>query len=124
MKLDMGQLLWLLYQSSDPADNDARKDKGTGQLSIKCKEGVNKGTREFEPTVLVRNDVFVNARLHVSGGGRMVEDSSSVADIFLYFLFPFLDTAAGVWCDTKSIVATPRTGNTVLMLLVETLQLN
>ncbi|XP_028110555.1 MLP-like protein 328 [Camellia sinensis] len=29
MKLDMGQLLWLLYQSSDPADNDARKDKGT-----------------------------------------------------------------------------------------------
>ncbi|KAI8013139.1 Serine/threonine-protein phosphatase BSL2 [Camellia lanceoleosa] len=43
--------------------------------------------------------VFVNARLHVSGGalggGRMVEDSSSVA---------ILDTAAGVWCDTKSIV--------------------
>ncbi|CAL5390760.1 unnamed protein product [Camellia sinensis] len=43
--------------------------------------------------------VFVNARLHVSGGalggGRMVEDSSSVA---------ILDTAAGVWCDTKSIL--------------------
>ncbi|CAL5390248.1 unnamed protein product [Camellia sinensis] len=49
--------------------------------------------------------VFVNARLHVSGGalggGRMVEDSSSVA---------ILDTAAGVWCDTKSVVTTPRTG--------------
>ncbi|KAK8479091.1 hypothetical protein V6N11_074285 [Hibiscus sabdariffa] len=49
--------------------------------------------------------VFVNARLHVSGGalggGRMVEDSSSVA---------VLDTAAGVWCDTKSIVTSPRTG--------------
>ncbi|KAG6414713.1 hypothetical protein SASPL_122086 [Salvia splendens] len=49
--------------------------------------------------------VFVNARLHVSGGalggGRMVEDSSSVA---------VLDTAAGVWCDTKSVVITPRTG--------------
>ncbi|XP_024962842.1 serine/threonine-protein phosphatase BSL3-like isoform X1 [Cynara cardunculus var. scolymus] len=49
--------------------------------------------------------VFVNARLHVSGGalggGRMVEDSSSVA---------VLDTAAGVWCDTKSVVTTPRTG--------------
>ncbi|VAI36234.1 unnamed protein product [Triticum turgidum subsp. durum] len=48
---------------------------------------------------------FVNARLHVSGGalggGRMVEDSSSVA---------VLDTAAGVWCDTKSVVTTPRTG--------------
>ncbi|AEE28288.1 BRI1 suppressor 1 (BSU1)-like 2 [Arabidopsis thaliana] len=44
--------------------------------------------------------VFVNARLHVSGGalggGRMVEDSSSVA--------------AGVWCDTKSVVTSPRTG--------------
>ncbi|KAI3994082.1 hypothetical protein MKX01_012339 [Papaver californicum] len=49
--------------------------------------------------------VFVNARLHVSGGalggGRMVEDSSSVA---------VLDTAAGVWCDTKAVVTTPRTG--------------
>ncbi|KAL4333297.1 hypothetical protein GQ457_07G035860 [Hibiscus cannabinus] len=49
--------------------------------------------------------VFVNARLHVSGGalggGRMVEDSSSVA---------VLDTAAGVWCDTKSVVTSPRVG--------------
>ncbi|KAL4295922.1 hypothetical protein GQ457_12G027070 [Hibiscus cannabinus] len=49
--------------------------------------------------------VFVNARLHVSGGalggGRMVEDLSSVA---------VLDTAAGVWCDTKSVVTSPRTG--------------
>ncbi|PIA59773.1 hypothetical protein AQUCO_00400578v1 [Aquilegia coerulea] len=49
--------------------------------------------------------VFVSARLHVSGGalggGRMVEDSSSIA---------VLDTAAGVWCDTKSVVTTPRTG--------------
>ncbi|OVA17135.1 Phosphoesterase domain [Macleaya cordata] len=49
--------------------------------------------------------VFVNARLHVSGGalggGRMVEDSSSIA---------VLDTAAGVWCDTKAVVTTPRTG--------------
>ncbi|CAL5443710.1 unnamed protein product [Camellia sinensis] len=49
--------------------------------------------------------VFVNARLHVSGGalggGRMVEESSSVA---------VLDTAAGVWCDTKSVVTTLRTG--------------
>ncbi|XP_031400292.1 serine/threonine-protein phosphatase BSL3-like isoform X3 [Punica granatum] len=48
--------------------------------------------------------VFVNARLHVSGGalggGRMVEDSSSVA---------VLDTAAGVWCDTKSVITSPKT---------------
>ncbi|XP_024386820.1 serine/threonine-protein phosphatase BSL2 homolog [Physcomitrium patens] len=49
--------------------------------------------------------VFVNARLHVSGGalggGRMVEDSSSVA---------VLDTAAGVWCDRRGVVTSPRTG--------------
>lgn len=49
--------------------------------------------------------VFVNARLHVSGGalggGRMVEDSSSVA---------VLDTTAGVWCDRKAVVTSPRTG--------------
>ncbi|KAJ4977552.1 hypothetical protein NE237_008332 [Protea cynaroides] len=49
--------------------------------------------------------VFVNARLHVSGGalggGRMVEDCSSVA---------VLDTAAGVWCDTKGVVTSPRIG--------------
>eukprot|EP00252_Welwitschia_mirabilis_P026986 TRINITY_DN906_c0_g1_i2.p1 TRINITY_DN906_c0_g1~~TRINITY_DN906_c0_g1_i2.p1 ORF type:complete len:944 (-),score=234.90 TRINITY_DN906_c0_g1_i2:748-3579(-) len=49
--------------------------------------------------------VFVNARLHVSGGalggGRMVEDCSSVA---------VLDTAAGVWCDTKGVVTSAHTG--------------
>eukprot|EP00897_Mesotaenium_endlicherianum_P006299 jgi/Mesen1/5698/ME000288S04916 len=49
--------------------------------------------------------VFVNARLHVSGGalggGRMVEDASSVA---------VLDTTAGVWCDRKGVVTSPRTG--------------
>ncbi|KAJ8460089.1 hypothetical protein OPV22_033015 [Ensete ventricosum] len=52
--------------------------------------------------------VFVNARLHVSGGalggGRMVDDSSSIA---------VLDTAAGVWCDTKSVVTSPRTAAAV-----------
>ncbi|KAL2623691.1 hypothetical protein R1flu_003896 [Riccia fluitans] len=49
--------------------------------------------------------VFVNARLHVSGGAlgvdRMVEDASSVA---------VLDTAAGVWCDRRSVVTSARTG--------------
>ncbi|CAL5411348.1 unnamed protein product [Camellia sinensis] len=38
--------------ASDLADNDAWKDKGTGQLAIKCKEGVNKGTKESKPTIL------------------------------------------------------------------------
>ncbi|KAG5060152.1 Serine/threonine-protein phosphatase BSL3 [Glycine soja] len=49
--------------------------------------------------------VFVNARVHVSGGalggGRMVEDTSSVV---------VLDIVVGVWCDTKSVVTSPRTG--------------
>jgi hypothetical protein len=27
-----------------------------------------------------------------------------------FYLIPVLDTAAGVWCDTKSVVTTPRTG--------------
>ncbi|KAA8537928.1 hypothetical protein F0562_027492 [Nyssa sinensis] len=46
----------LYVKSSDPADKDAWKDKGTGQLSIKCKEGISKGTKESKPTILVRND--------------------------------------------------------------------
>lgn len=49
--------------------------------------------------------VFVNARLHVSGGalggGRMVEDASSVA---------VLDTAAGAWLDCNGVVTSPRPG--------------
>ncbi|KAL0312667.1 UNVERIFIED_CONTAM: UDP-galactose/UDP-glucose transporter 4 [Sesamum radiatum] len=43
--------------STDPADKDAWKDKGMGQLSIKCKEGVSKGTKESKPTIVIRNDV-------------------------------------------------------------------
>lgn len=44
-------------QSSDPADKDVWKDKGIGQLSIKCKEGVSKATKESKPTIVVRNEV-------------------------------------------------------------------
>jgi hypothetical protein len=44
-------------QSSDPAVKDTWKDKGTGQLSIKCKEGISKGAKESKPTIVVRNDV-------------------------------------------------------------------
>ncbi|XP_052210615.1 uncharacterized protein LOC127813608 isoform X2 [Diospyros lotus] len=57
----------LYVKSSDPADKDAWKDRGTGQLSIKCKEGITKGTRESRPTILVRNDVgkvLLNALLY------------------------------------------------------------
>ncbi|XP_040990308.1 uncharacterized protein LOC121237572 isoform X2 [Juglans microcarpa x Juglans regia] len=47
----------LYVKSSDPADKDAWKDKGMGKLSIKCKEGIDKGTKESKPTIVVRNDV-------------------------------------------------------------------
>ncbi|CAN4127507.1 unnamed protein product [Withania somnifera] len=57
----------LYLKSTDRADKDAWKDRGTGQLSIKCKEGVSKGTRESKPTILIRNDVgkiLLNALLY------------------------------------------------------------
>lgn len=57
----------LYVKSTDPADKDAWKDKGTGQLSIKCKEGIDKGTKESRPTIVVRNDVgrvLLNALLY------------------------------------------------------------
>ncbi|XP_019155801.1 PREDICTED: uncharacterized protein LOC109152617 [Ipomoea nil] len=57
----------LYVKSSDPTDKDAWKDRGTGQLSIKCKEGVSKGARESKPTILIRNDVgrvVLNALLY------------------------------------------------------------
>ncbi|KAL3647220.1 hypothetical protein CASFOL_008188 [Castilleja foliolosa] len=47
----------LYVKSSDPADKDAWKDKGMGQLSIKCKEGISKGTKESKPAIIIRNDV-------------------------------------------------------------------
>ena len=55
--LNLVVLLFLYVQSSDPTDKDAWKDKGSGQLSIKCKEGVDKGTRESKPIIVVRNEV-------------------------------------------------------------------
>ncbi|CAL5408902.1 unnamed protein product [Camellia sinensis] len=35
-------------QASDLADNDAWKDKGTGQLAIKCKEGSDMGNNNID----------------------------------------------------------------------------
>ncbi|XP_011033807.1 PREDICTED: uncharacterized protein LOC105132174 [Populus euphratica] len=57
----------LYVKSSDPAVTDTWKDKGTGQLSIKCIEGISKGARESKPTIVVRNDVgkvLLNALLY------------------------------------------------------------
>ncbi|BAU00512.1 uncharacterized protein HKW66_Vig0161380 [Vigna angularis] len=57
----------LYVKSSDPADKDVWKDKGMGQLSIKCQEGVSKATKESKPTIIVRNEVgkiLLNALLY------------------------------------------------------------
>ncbi|XP_058778259.1 uncharacterized protein LOC131652426 isoform X2 [Vicia villosa] len=57
----------LYVKSSDPTDKDVWKDKGMGHLSIKCKEGVAKATKESRPTIIVRNEVgkiLLNALLY------------------------------------------------------------
>ncbi|XVF51560.1 hypothetical protein PTKIN_Ptkin04bG0194500 [Pterospermum kingtungense] len=57
----------LYVKSTDPADKDSWKDKGTGQLSIKCIEGISKGSKDSKPTIVVRNDVgkvLLNALLY------------------------------------------------------------
>ncbi|EOY24615.1 Pleckstrin domain superfamily protein isoform 1 [Theobroma cacao] len=57
----------LYVKSTDPAEKDSWKDKGTGQLSIKCKEGISKGSADSKPTIVVRNDVgkvLLNALLY------------------------------------------------------------
>ncbi|CAN1147507.1 hypothetical protein LINPERHAP2_LOCUS15918 [Linum perenne] len=57
----------LYVKSIDGADKDTWKDKGPGKLSIKCTEGISKGTKESNPTIIVRNDVgkvLLNALLY------------------------------------------------------------
>uniref|UniRef100_A0A7N0U2U1 RanBD1 domain-containing protein n=1 Tax=Kalanchoe fedtschenkoi TaxID=63787 RepID=A0A7N0U2U1_KALFE len=47
----------LYVKSTDPADKDSWKDKGMGNLTIKCRDGASRGTKESKPTIVVRNDV-------------------------------------------------------------------
>ncbi|GFP97750.1 nuclear pore complex protein nup50, partial [Phtheirospermum japonicum] len=73
----------LYVKSSDPADKDAWKDKGMGQLSIKCKEGISKGTKESKPTIVIRNDVgkvLLNALIYP--GIKTNVQKNSVVSIF------------------------------------------
>ncbi|CAA0820533.1 Pleckstrin homology (PH) domain superfamily protein [Striga hermonthica] len=73
----------LYVKSSDPADEGAWKDKGTGQLSIKCKEGISKGTKESKPTIVIRNDVgklLLNALIYP--GIKTNLQKNSVVTIF------------------------------------------
>ncbi|KAJ4713029.1 Pleckstrin domain superfamily protein isoform 1 [Melia azedarach] len=90
----------LYVKSTDPADKDAWKDKGTGRLSIKCKEGVSKGTKDSKPTILVRNDVgrvLLNALLY-PGIKTNLQKNSLVA----IFHTSADDAGAG---DNSSVVA-------------------
>ncbi|KAG2312249.1 hypothetical protein Bca52824_023806 [Brassica carinata] len=73
----------LYVKSNDPTDKGAWKDKGTGNLYIKCKEGVAKGTKESKPTILVRNDVgklLLNALLYT--GIKTSAQKSALVAIF------------------------------------------
>ncbi|KAH6759608.1 Pleckstrin homology domain superfamily protein [Perilla frutescens var. hirtella] len=73
----------LYVKSSNPEDKDAWKDKGMGQLNIKCKEGVSKGTKESKPTIVIRNDVgklLLNALLY--SGIKTSKQKKSVVAIF------------------------------------------
>ncbi|XP_031377285.1 nucleoporin NUP152 [Punica granatum] len=73
----------IFVKSSDPADKDPWKDKGTGQLSIKLKEGAIKGSKESKPTILVRNDVgkvLLNALLYQ--GIKTILQKNSIVAIF------------------------------------------
>ncbi|KZV45308.1 hypothetical protein F511_04046 [Dorcoceras hygrometricum] len=73
----------LYVKSIDQADKDEWRDKGMGQLSIKCKEGVTKGTKESKPTIVIRNDVgkvLLNALLYP--GIKTNTQKNSVVAIF------------------------------------------
>lgn len=77
-----------IVQSSDPADKDAWKDKGMGQLSIKCKEGVNKGTKESKPTIIVRNDVrFLASSKYWNWHDNLIQKRVFYFYFFLNFVF-------------------------------------
>ncbi|KAK1274239.1 hypothetical protein QJS04_geneDACA010820 [Acorus gramineus] len=59
------------------------KDMGTGQLSIKCKEGASKASKESKPTILIRNDVgkiLLNALIYA--GIRTNVQKNTVTAIF------------------------------------------
>ncbi|CAN1253603.1 hypothetical protein LINPERPRIM_LOCUS8357 [Linum perenne] len=73
----------LYVKSIDGADKDTWKDKGPGKLSIKCTEGISKGTKESNPTIIVRNDVgkvLLNALLYQ--GIKMNLQKNAIVAIF------------------------------------------
>lgn len=67
-------------------DDDATKgwkDIGVGQLSIRCKEGAERASKESTPTIVIRNDVgkiLLNALIYK--GIKMNIQKNTVASIF------------------------------------------
>lgn len=43
----------------DNTSDKSWKDMGMGMLSLKCKEGIPKGTKESKPTIIIRNNVCI-----------------------------------------------------------------
>lgn len=91
----------LYVKSTDPEDKDAWKDRGMGQLSIKCKDGFSKATKDSKPTIVVRNEVgkiLLNALLY-PGIKTNHQKNSLVA------IFHTSDNVDGSDGDKESVVA-------------------
>uniref|UniRef100_A0A804L3N7 RanBD1 domain-containing protein n=2 Tax=Musa acuminata subsp. malaccensis TaxID=214687 RepID=A0A804L3N7_MUSAM len=90
-----------VYVKPDDPSDKAWKDMGVGHLSIKCKEGVEKATKDSRPTIVIRNDVgkiLVNALIY--HGIKMNIQKNTITSIF--------HTAGGghgAGADSKDIVA-------------------
>jgi hypothetical protein len=64
-----------------------------GQLYIKCKEGVDKGTKESKPTIVVRNDVcfLITFVLNIRVGMKSLYEEG-----FFFLLLTFVSVPFGV----------------------------
>lgn len=72
-----------VYVKPDNPADTAWKDMGVGQLSIKCKEGADKSTKESKPTIVIRNDVgkiLLNALIYP--GIKINIKKNTIATIF------------------------------------------
>ncbi|XP_010919208.1 uncharacterized protein [Elaeis guineensis] len=72
-----------VYVKPDNPAEKGWKDMGVGQLSIKCREGAKKATKESKPTIVIRNDVgkiLLNALIYP--GIKMNIQKNSIASIF------------------------------------------
>ncbi|XP_074570702.1 uncharacterized protein LOC141827378 isoform X2 [Curcuma longa] len=72
-----------LYVKPDNPDDKGWKDMGVGHLSIKCKEGEKKATKDSKPTIIIRNDVgkiLLNALIY--SGIKMNIQKNTIASVF------------------------------------------